>query len=144
MTFQVVMHYCSLQHQNLLPSSVTSTAGCCFCFGSLFILSGVISLLISSSILGTYRPGEFTFQHPIFLPFHTVHGILKVRILKWFGIPFSNGPRFVRTLHHDPSILGGPTWHGKAGTCAVWSVPFPMVNHGDSAQNTNPSSLPCT
>ena len=27
-----------------------------------FILSEVISLLISSSILGTYRPGEFLFQ----------------------------------------------------------------------------------
>ena len=28
-------------------------------------------------------------------------------------IPFSSGPRFVRTLHHDPSILGGPTRHGS-------------------------------
>ena len=75
----------------------------------LFILSGVISPLISSSILGTYQPGEFIFQCPIFLPFHTVHGVLKARILKWFAIPFSSGPRFVRTLHHDPSVLGGPT-----------------------------------
>ena len=39
-------------------------------------------------------------------PFHTVHGILKARILKWFAIPFSSGPHFVRTLHHDPSVLG--------------------------------------
>ena len=77
-----------------------------------FILSGVISPLISSNILGTYRRGEFIFQCPIFLPFHTVHGVLKARILKWFAIPFSSGQRFVRTLHHDPSILGGPTWHG--------------------------------
>ena len=37
-----------------------------------FILSGVISPLISNSILGTYRPGEFLFQYPIILPFHTV------------------------------------------------------------------------
>ena len=42
-----------------------------------FILSGVISPLISSSILGTYQPGEFLFQYPIILPFHTVHGVLK-------------------------------------------------------------------
>ena len=27
-----------------------------------------------SSILGTYQPGEFIFQCPIFLTFHTVHG----------------------------------------------------------------------
>ena len=46
----------------------------------LFILSGVISPLISNSILGTYWPGEFIFQYPIFLPFHTVHGVLKARI----------------------------------------------------------------
>ena len=46
---------------------------------------------------------------------HTVHGVLKVRVLKatilnWFAIPFSSG-HFVRTLHHDPSVLSGPTWH---------------------------------
>ena len=74
-----------------------------------FILSGVISPLISSSILGTYWPGEFLFQYPIILPFHTVHGVLKARILKWFAIPFSSGPHSVRSLHHDPPVLGGPT-----------------------------------
>ena len=76
------------------------------------ILSGVISPLISSSILGTYWPGEFIFQCPIFLPFHTVHAVLKARILKWFAIPFSSGPHSVRPLHHDPSVLGGPIRHG--------------------------------
>ena len=68
-----------------------------------FILSGVISPLISSSILGTYQPGEFLFQYPIILPFHTVHGVLKARILTWFAIPYSSGPHFVRSLHHDLS-----------------------------------------
>ena len=47
--------------------------------------------MISSSILGTYWPAQFIFQCPIFLPFHTVHGVLKARILKWFAIPFSSG-----------------------------------------------------
>ena len=46
-------------------------------------------MLFSSSIMGTYQPGEFIFQYPIILPFHTVHGVLKARILKWFAIPFS-------------------------------------------------------
>ena len=77
-----------------------------------FILSGVVSPLISSRILGTYQPGEFLFQYRIFLPSHTVHGVLKARILKWFAIPFSSGPHSVRPLHHDPSVLGGPTRHG--------------------------------
>ena len=44
--------------------------------------------------------------------FHTVHGVLKARILKWFAIPFSSGPHSVRPLHHDPPILGCPTGHG--------------------------------
>ena len=78
----------------------------------LFILSGVISPLFSSNLLGTSRPGKLIFQCHIFLPFHTVHGVLKARILKWFAIPFSSGSRFVRTLHHDPSVLGG--LHGMA------------------------------
>ena len=105
LTFQVSMQSCSLQHQNLLSSPVTSTPGFLLWL-HLFILSGVISPLISSSILDTYRPGELIFQCPIFLPLHTVHGVLKARILKWFAIPFSSGPRFVRTLHHEPSVLG--------------------------------------
>ena len=49
----------------------------------------------------------------IVLNFGTVHGVLKAGILKCFAIPFSSGPHFVRTFHHDPSILGGPTWHGS-------------------------------
>ena len=36
--------------------------------------------------MGTYRPGKFIFQCPIFFPFHTVHGVLKARILKWFAL----------------------------------------------------------
>ena len=35
LTFQVPMQYCSLQHQTLLLSPVTSTTRYCFCFGSI-------------------------------------------------------------------------------------------------------------
>ena len=34
LTFQVPMQYCTLQLWTLLPPPVTSTTGCCFCFGS--------------------------------------------------------------------------------------------------------------
>ena len=27
-------------------------------------------------------------------------------------VPFSTGPHSVIPLYHDPSVLGGPTWHG--------------------------------
>ena len=87
------------------------------------ILSGVISPLISNSILGTYHPGEFLFQCPIILPSHTVHGVLTARTLKWFAIPFSSGPHSVRPLHHDPTVLGGPTQHGlvSLSQTRLWS-----------------------
>ena len=112
-TFQFPMQYCSLQHRTLLLSPDTSTTGYCFCYGS--IPSFFLELFLHwspNSILSTYWPGEFLFQYPIILPFHTVHGVLKARTLKWFAIPFSSGPHSVRRLHHDPSILGGPTRHG--------------------------------
>ena len=32
------------------------------------------------------------------MPFHTVPGVLKARILKWLAIPFSSGPRSVNGL----------------------------------------------
>ena len=42
-------------------------------------------------------------------PIHTVPtGVIEPRILQWFVIPFSRGQCFVRTLHHDLSVLCGP------------------------------------
>ena len=53
---------------------------------SLFIFSGSIFPLFSSSILGIYWLGEFTIQCHIFLPFDTVHGVLIQEY--WSGLPF--------------------------------------------------------
>jgi len=123
--FQVPMH-----HHNIvlyiirLPSPVTSTTGCfiLLCL-SLLILSGTISPLFSSNILVTYQPGEFIFQCHIFLPFHTLHGILKAKILKWFTIPFSNGPHFVRTLLHDPSSFS-PVQFSSVSCVPLFATPW--------------------
>ena len=81
------MQYCSLHHQTLLISPVTSTAGYCFALAPSLLLSGVISPLISSSILGTWWSWEFLFWCPSILPFPTVHGVLKARILTWLAMP---------------------------------------------------------
>ena len=111
--FLIPMQYCSLQHRTLLPP-VTSTTGYCFCFGS--VSSFFLELFLHWSPVAYWIPtslGRFIFQCPIFLPFHIVHGVLKARILKWFAIPFSSGPCFVRILHHDLSILGGPSERGS-------------------------------
>ena len=87
LTFQVPMQYCSLHNQTLLPLPVTSTTGHCFCFGCLFILSGVISLLFSTCISGTYWPGEFIFQCPIFLPFILFMGFSRQEYWNNFQFP---------------------------------------------------------
>ena len=60
---------------------------------------------VFSSILGTYRPGEFTFQCHIFLPLHTINEILRARVLKWFAILFSKGPLFVNLGLQEKIII---------------------------------------
>ena len=43
--------------------------------------------------------GGLIFWYHIFIPFHTVHGVLQARILEWVAISSSSRPHFVRTLH---------------------------------------------
>ena len=45
--------------------------------------------------------------------FYTVDKVLKACILGWFAVPSSSRSDFVRTLHYDPLVLGGPTQHGS-------------------------------
>ena len=85
-------------------------------FLHLFILSGIISPLISSSILGTYWSGEFIFQCPIFLPFHTVHGVLKAKMLKWF-MPF---PSLVDHFLSELSTMTCLSWVALYSMSSEW------------------------
>ena len=104
-----------LQHRTLLSPSDTSTSGHCIhtwvlipLWLSLFLPSGTLSLLFSSSILSTYWPGEFIFQCHIFLSFHTFLRVLKARMLKWFAILFSSRPFFFQISPPWPVSLGWP------------------------------------
>ena len=99
--FQVPMKYCSLQHLTLLSSPVPSTTGSCFCFGS--ISSFFLELFLHSSPVayGALLTWGINLSVSYLLPFHTVHGVLKAGMLKWFAIPFSSGPHFVRTIHYS-------------------------------------------
>ena len=69
--------------------------------------------LLPSSILDTFRPGGLIFWCHIFLFFYTVPEVLMASTLGWFAIPSSNESHFVRTLHCDPSVLGGFTQYGS-------------------------------
>ena len=118
LTFQVPMHYWSLQRRTLLPSPVTFTAGCCLCFGSVssFFLELFLHWSAVAGLTGLQCwPGEFIFQCPICLPFHTVHGVLKARIQEyWSGLPV---PSPVAHVLSEPSTMICPSWvapHGMA------------------------------
>ena len=50
------MQYCSLQHRTLLLSPVASTAGCCFCFGS--IPSFFLELFLHWSPVAYWAPTD--------------------------------------------------------------------------------------
>ena len=85
-----MQHY-SLEHLSLLPSPIPSTTGSCFCFDS--VSSFFLELFLHSSPVAYWAPvdvGVSSFSVASFLPFHTVHRVLKARIVKWFASPFSS------------------------------------------------------
>ena len=113
------MQYYSLQHWTLLSPVDVSTTKSHFYFGP--ASSFFLELFLHSSLVAYWTLTDLggSSYGVIFLPFHIVHGILEARILKWFAISFSSGPHIVRTLHHDLSILGGPTQHGSCSFIVV-------------------------
>ena len=87
LTFQVPMQYCSLYHQTLLPSPVTSTAGCCCCFGS--ISSFFLGLFLHWSPVAYWAPtdlGSLSFSVLSFCLFVLFMGFSRHEY--WSGLPF--------------------------------------------------------
>ena len=62
-------------------------------------------------------------------PFHTVHVILKARILKWFSIPFSSGPHLSLTTNLD-SILKSRGITMSTKVHLVKAMVSPVVTYG--------------
>ena len=96
------MQYSSLQQQTLLLSPVTSTTGCCFCFGS--IPSIFLELFLHWSPVAYWAPthlGSSSFSVLCFCLF-----ILFMEFLRqeyWSGLPFPspiNGPHFDSKITH--------------------------------------------
>ena len=89
LTFRVSMQYCSLWHRTLLPSPVISTAGCCFCFGS--ILSFFLELFLHWSPVAYWAPtdlGSSSFSDLSFCLF--ILFMCFSRQEYWSGFPFSS------------------------------------------------------
>ena len=131
------MQYCSLQHRTLLLSPVPSATGYCFCFGSIHSFWSYFSTDLQQHIghLPTWGVSLSVSYH---FSFSYCSWVLKARILKWFAIPFSSGPHSVRPLHHDPTVLGGPTRPGLVSLSytrlwSMWSDWLVFCDYGFSA-----------
>ena len=106
LTFQVPMQYCSLQHQTLILSPVTSTAGYSFCFGS--IPSFFLELFLHWSLVAHWAPtdlGSFSFSILSFCLFILFMGFSKQEY--WSGLPF---PSPVDHILSDLSTMTCPSW----------------------------------
>ena len=108
----------------------------------LFILSGVISPLVSCRILGTYWPGEFLFQYHLLLSVSFCLFILFMGFLRqeyWSGLPF---PSPVDHILSELSTMTCPSWVAPYGMAhsfteldklwSVWSDWLVVCDHGFS------------
>ena len=111
LSFQFPMQYCSLQHRTLLLSPVPSTAGCCFCFGS--IPSFFLELYLHWSPVACWAPTELgSSSFSSFCLFIFFMGFSKQEY--WSGFPF---PSPVDHILSDLSTVTRPSWvapHGMA------------------------------
>ena len=100
------MQYCSLQHRTLLLSPVTSTAGYCFCFGS--IPSFFLELFLHWSPVAYWAPtdlGSSFFSIVSFCLFILLMGFSRQEY--WSGLPF---PSPVDHILSDLSTMTRPSW----------------------------------
>ena len=113
LTFQVPMQCCSLQHQDLLPSPVKSTAGCYFCFDS--VSSFFLELFLHWSPVAYWVPanlGSYLSMSYLFCLFTQFMGFSRQEY--WSGLPF---PSLVDHVLSELSTVTHPSWvalHGMA------------------------------
>ena len=106
LTFQVPMQYCSLQHQTLLPSPITFTTGCCFCFDS--VSSIFLELFIHWSPVVFWAPTDLGSSSFIVLSFCLfILFMLFSRQEYWSGLPF---PSPVDHVLSDLSTMTRLSW----------------------------------
>ena len=109
--FQVSKQYSSLQHQTLLLSPVTSTAGRYFCFGSVSLF--FLVLFLHFSPVPYWAPtdlGSSSFSVLSFCLFILFMGFSRQKY--WSGLPF---PSPVHHILSDLSTMICPSWVASHG-----------------------------
>ena len=113
LTFQATMQYCPLQHQTLLPSLVTSTAGHCFWFCSISLF--FLELFLYSSPVAYWAPTDLENSSLSIISFCLFILFLGFsRQEYWSGLPF---PSPVGQILSEISTMNHPYWvapHGMA------------------------------
>ena len=113
LTFQVPMQYCSLQHGTLLLSPVTSTTGCCFCFGSVSLFFLELFLRWSPVVYWVLTNlGSSSLNVLSFCLFILFMGFSRQEY--WSGLPF---PSPVDRILSELSTMSHLSWvalHGMA------------------------------
>ena len=113
LTFQVPMQYCSLQHQTLFPSPVTSIAGCCFCFGS--VSSFFLELLLHWFPITYWAPTDLacsSFSVLSFCLFILLMGFSRQEY--WSGLPFLSPVDHILSELSTMTHLSWVALHGMA------------------------------
>ena len=111
LTFQVPMQYCPLQHRTLLPSPITSTTGCCFCFGS--VSSFFLELVLHWSPIAYWAPtnlGSSSVGVLSFCLFMLFMGFSRQENRSGLLFP-SQCTTFYQNSPPRPVHLGWRTWH---------------------------------
>ena len=125
------MQYCSLQHWTLLLLPVTSTAGYCFCFGS--IPSFFLELFLHWSPVAYWAPtnlGSSSFSVLSFCLFILFMGFSRQEY--WSGLPFPSPVDHILSDFSTKTCLSWvapPAWHNlieldKAVVCVIILTSF--------------------
>ena len=112
-TVQVPMPYCSLQHWTLLPSPITSTTECCFCFGS--ISSFFLQLLLHSSPVASWaltNLGSSSLTVISFCLFILFMGFSRQEY--WSSLPFPSPVDHILSERSTVTCLSWVALHGMA------------------------------
>ena len=106
LTFQAPMEYCSLQHRTLLPSPVTSTAGCCFCCDS--VSSFFLELFLYWSPVAYWAPADLESSSVSVLSF-----CLFILFMGFSRQEYWSGLLFLSPVDHvlsELSTMTHPSW----------------------------------
>ena len=97
------------------PGTSTAKRHSCFGPGASFLLAQVIAFHFSPVEHIGHLPTWGTLSSGVrsFCPFMLSMGFSKQEYWSWVAVSLSSGPRFVRSLHYDPSILPGSAWHNS-------------------------------